>query len=227
MQEIIQKYNDQALEDEKKRIEDQYEVIQKEIERIRKMSDTSYLRSPQQQVFQTVYKGNGVMPFGIQKNWVNVYQSKEDVENQYKAQIEYNNKVYELTKQRIEQENALLQKQLEIEGLDADKRLEIQRTLAENEIALSDAKIENEQANLDAYLEVQEKKKQALEGVLDVASTTLGAMSSIFKTEAQIHQTESQDLNKSQKEREEAAKKMEEAMIAYKAFAITQAIVDT
>ena len=227
IQEIIDKYNQQALDKEKERIENQYELIQKEIERIRKMNDTSNLRDPRQQVFQTVYKGNGVMPFGIQKNWINVYQSKEDVENQYKAQIEYNNKVYELTKQRIEQENALLQKQLEIEGLDADKRLEIQRTLAENEIALSDAKIENEQANLEAYLEVQEKKKQALEGVLEVTSTTLAAMASIFKTEAQIHQTESQDLNKSQKEREEAAKKMEEAMIAYKAFAITQAIVDT
>ena len=227
IQEIIDKYNQQALDKEKERIENQYELIQKEIERIRKMNDTSNLRDPRQQVFQTVYKGNGVMPFGIQKNWINVYQSKEDVENQYKAQIEYNNKVYELTKQRIEQENALLQKQLEIEGLDADKRLEIQRTLAENEMALSDAKMENEQANLEAYLEVQEKKKQALEGVLEVTSTTLAAMASIFKTEAQIHQTESQDLTKSQEEREKAAKKMEEAMIAYKAFAITQAIVDT
>lgn len=94
-------------------------------------------------------------------------------------------------------------------------------------MALSDAKLDNEQANLDAYLAVQEKKKAALDGVLDVASTSLNAMSNIFRTEAQIHQTESQDLTKSQEEREKAAKKMESAMAAYKAFAITQAIVDT
>ena len=94
-------------------------------------------------------------------------------------------------------------------------------------MALSDAKTENEQANLQAYLDVQEKKKEALEGILEVTSTTLGSMASIFKTEAQIHQTESQDLTKSQEEREKAAKKMEQAMIAYKHFAITQAIVDT
>ena len=94
-------------------------------------------------------------------------------------------------------------------------------------MALSDAKLDNEQANLDAYLAVQEKKKAALDGILEVASTSLNAMSNIFRTEAQIHQTESQDLTKSQEEREKAAKKMESAMAAYKAFAITQAIVDT
>lgn len=226
-QEIIKKYNDQALEDEKKRIEEQYQVIQTEIERIRRMTDTSNLRQPREQTFQTVYKGNGLMPFGLQRDWVNVYQSKEDVENQYKAQIEYNNKVYELTKQRIEQENELLRKQLEIVGLDADKRFEIERTLAENEMALSDAKLDNEQANLQAYLDVQEKRKAALDGVLEVASTSMNAMANIFRTEAQIHQMESQDLTKSQDEREKAAKKMESAMQAYKAFAITQAIVDT
>lgn len=132
-----------------------------------------------------------------------------------------------LTKQRIEQENKKLNEQLNIVGLDADKRLEIERTLAENEMALSDAKIANEEANTQAFLDAQEKRREALISVLDVASTSLNAMSSIFRTEAQIHQTESQDLTKSQKEREDAAKKMESAMQAYKAFAITQAIVDT
>lgn len=132
-----------------------------------------------------------------------------------------------LTKQRIEQENKKLNEQLNIVGLDADKRLEIERTLAENEMALSDAKIANEEANTQAFLDAQEKRREALISVLDVASTSLNAMSSIFRTEAQIHQTESQDLTKSQKEREDAAKKMESAMAAYKAFAITQAIVDT
>ena len=94
-------------------------------------------------------------------------------------------------------------------------------------MARSDARMEREQANLQAFLDVQEKKKAALDGVLDVASTSLNAMSNIFKTEAQIHHTDSQDLTTSQEEREKAAIKMESAMAAYKAFAITQAIVDT
>lgn len=65
---IMAKYADKELEEQKQRIEEQYELLQTAIERIRKMNDTANLRDPRQQVFQTVYKGNGVMPFGIQKN---------------------------------------------------------------------------------------------------------------------------------------------------------------
>lgn len=118
-----------------------------------------------------------------------------------------------MTKQRIEQENALLNQQLEIEGLSADQRLEIQRTLSENMIALSDAQLQNEQANLQAYLDAQEKRRQALNGVLDVTSTLSGAMASMFRMQAE--------------EAEEGSKKQKAATIAYKTFAITQAIADT
>lgn len=68
IQEIIDKYNKQALEDQKKKIDEQYQLIQTEIERIRRMNDTSNLRQPREQTYQTVYKGNGVLPFGIQRN---------------------------------------------------------------------------------------------------------------------------------------------------------------
>lgn len=65
---IMEKYAQKDLDDQKKRLDEQYQLIQTEIERIRKMNDTSNLRQPREQTFQTVYKGNGVMPFGIQKN---------------------------------------------------------------------------------------------------------------------------------------------------------------
>lgn len=118
-----------------------------------------------------------------------------------------------MTKQRIEQENELLNQQLEIENLSADQRLQIQRTLTENEMALSDARLQNEQANLQAYLDAQEKRRQALNGVLDVTSTLTGALASMARMEAE--------------NAEEGSKKQKIATGAYKAFAITQAVVDT
>lgn len=121
--------------------------------------------------------------------------------------------MYELTKSRIDQENELLKQQLQIEGLSADQRLEIERTLTENQIALSDARQQNEEANLQAYLDAQEKRRQALNGVLDVTSTVTGALASMARLEAQ--------------NAEEGSKRQKNATKAYKALAITQAIVDT
>lgn len=102
---------------------------------------------------------------------------------------------------------------MQIEGLSADQRLEIERTLTENQIALSDARQQNEEANLQAYLEAQEKRRQALNGILDVTSTMTGALANIARLEAQTA--------------EEGSKKQKNATKAYKALAITQAIVDT
>jgi hypothetical protein len=60
---------------------------------------------------------------------------------------------------------------------------------------------------------MQEKRQQALNGTLSVASNLFGAM-------AQMAKTESQNQNKTEKEREDSLK-------AYKAFAVTQAIINT
>ena len=122
----------------------------------------------------------------------------------------------------------MLQEKLDSTDInDVDKRREIvdemievdnslftnRQTIAENEIALDNAVLENQQANLDAYLDMQDKKKAALDGVLEVASTAAGALANIFRQEAN-------NDKKSQEQREKALK-------AYKAFAITQAIADT
>lgn len=195
--EIIKKYNDERLAKMQEEAEKQYEVIQKQIERIRMMNDTSNLREPQEQSYTTEYKQGFGKTFMAGSRFF--YQSGEDVQKEYDAQIEYNNKLLELTKSRIEQENELLNKQLEIEGITADKRLEIERTLRENEMALSDAAIKNEADNIAAYKSLQEKKNQAVQSTLSVASDVFGAMATLAGEETK----------------------------AGKAFAVTQAIIDT
>lgn len=194
---IIKKYEDERLQRQKEQVEEQLQVLQQQIDRIRMMNDTSNLGEPQEQSYTTEYKQGFGHTFMAGSRFF--YQSGEDVQNQYDAQIEYNNKILELTKSRIEQENALLNQQLEIEGITADRRLEIERTLRENEMALSDAAIKNEADNIAAYRSLQEKKNIALQNSLSVASDIFGSMAEIAGEETK----------------------------AGKAFAVTQAVIDT
>lgn len=199
--------------------ENQYQEIQEQINRIRQMNDTSNLREPQAQSFTTEYKQGFGKVFGAGSRFF--YQSGKDVKGEYDAQIEYNNQLLELTKSRIEQENALLNQQLEAERISMEKqleleflteeqkaeikekyssrKLEIERTLRENEMALSDAAIKNEADNIAAYRSLQEKKNSALQNSLSVASEVFGAMATIAGEETE----------------------------AGKAFAVTRAVIDT
>lgn len=194
---IIKKYEDERLQRQKEQVEEQLQVLQQQIDRIRMMNDTSNLREPQEQSFMTNYHQGFGKLFMAGSSFS--YQSGEDVENQVLAQITYNNKILELTKSRIEQENALLNQQLEIEGITAERKLEIERTLRENEMALSDAAIKNEADNIAAYRSLQEKKNIALQNSLSVASDIFGSMAQIAGEETK----------------------------AGKAFAVTQAVIDT
>lgn len=239
--EIIDKYNDEVFEKQKAELDREYELLEKQLERNRRLYDTTNLKEPRQVSYQTTYNQNP-LPLGLGRNWMSVYQTKDQVEQQYKDQVKYNDEFLELTKTRINNENQLLQDEIDTitekakvlkEQLDStdlndlEKRREIvdqlrdiddtlftnKQTIAENEIALDNAVLENQQANLDAYLDMQDKKKQALDGVLDVASTAAGALANIFRIEMN-----NDKLSEQQRER---------AMKAYKAFAITQAIADT
>ena len=111
--------------------------------------------------------------------------------------------------ERITKENELLNQQLQNEQLTADERFNIERTLVENKIALDDALNENYEANNEAFISMQQKRQQALNATLSVSSNLFGAMATMAKTE-------SQNLEK-----------REEALKAYKAFAVTQAIINT
>lgn len=195
--EIIKKYEDERIQRQKEQVEEELARLQQQIDRIRMMNDTSNLSEPQEQSYTTEYKQGFGHLFAAGSRFF--YQSGEDVQNQYDAQIEYNNNLLELTKSRIEQENELLNKQLEIEGITAERKLEIERTLRENEMALSDAAIKNEADNIAAYRSLQEKKNIALQNSLSVASDIFGSMAQIAGEETK----------------------------AGKAFAVTQAVIDT
>lgn len=214
-EELFDKYNKAEIEKNKDAAKSRYDQFKEELARIRQLSDTSNLRQPQEQAYNTRYgqKFSRVFGAGFDRNEVFTYQSKEDIQKQYAETIKYNNDLYALTKQRIDAENKLLLDQLSNSKLTADQRLEIERTLRENEIALSDAVIKNELDNAKAYDDVQAKKRQALQSTLSVASSVAGSLASIAQTESQ-----------NDKLSEEQRKK---AFTTYKIAATTQAIMDT
>lgn len=194
-QEELKKIRDKARQDEEaKRKADAdkaWNDLQSELKRIRDLSSTSNLREPREQTFQTTYTQGISKAFGLAGDYEGTgykftYQSREDLENQYNAQIEYNNNLLALTQSRIEQENSLLNQQLMNEQLTAEQKQEIQRTLTENNIALSDAQLANEQANTQAYQNLQKARQQALQGTLSVASSIAGSMASIWGEESKV-----------------------------------------
>lgn len=194
-QEELKKIRDKARDDEEaKRKADAdkaWNDLQSELKRIRDLSSTSNLREPREQTFQTTYTQGISKAFGLAGDYEGTgykftYQSREDLENQYNAQIEYNNNLLSLTQSRIEQENSLLNQQLMNEQLTAEQKEEIQRTLTENNIALSDAQLANEQANTQAYQNLQKARQQALQSTLSVASSIAGSMASIWGEESKV-----------------------------------------
>jgi hypothetical protein len=76
------------------------------------MSDTSNLRGPRQQNYETQYNQSGfTAALGLGKDWVNTYQSGTDIKAQYEEQVKYNNDLYNLTQERINGENKMLEEQ--------------------------------------------------------------------------------------------------------------------
>lgn len=53
---LRRKYNDDVLKSEEDRINNEINILQTQIERIRKMNDTSNLKEPREQRYQTVYR---------------------------------------------------------------------------------------------------------------------------------------------------------------------------
>ena len=194
-QEELKKIRDKARADEeakrKAAADKAWNDLQSELKRIRDLSSTSNLSEPREQTFQTTYTQGASKAFGLAGDYEGTgyrftYQSREDLENQYNAQLEYNNNLLSLTQGRIEQENALLSQQLMNEQLTAERRAEIQRTLAENNMALSDAQLANEQANTQAYQNLQNARQRALQGTLSVASNIAGSMANIWGEESKV-----------------------------------------
>lgn len=194
-QEELKKIRDKAREDEenarKSAADKAWNDLQSELKRIRDLSSTSNLREPVEQTSQTTYTQGASKAFGLAGDYNGTgykftYQSRDNLKEQYKAQIEYNDELLGRTRERILQENELLEEQLSNEQLSADRRLEIERILDENKRALSDAEIKNEQANTQAYQHLQKARQQALQGTLSVASSVAGSMASIWGEESKV-----------------------------------------
>lgn len=152
------------------------------------------------------------------------YQSTSDVNTEYQNTVNYNNEYLSLITDRINRENDLLNQQqlvlneqynakLITEQEYATQSESISLQLAANEAAIEAERLRTAEANTDAYIALQEKKNQAIQSTISVASSLTGALANVYKQE-------SQDSSKSQKEQEKAFK-------TYKALAITQAIIDT
>lgn len=194
-QEELKKIRDKARADEEaKRKADAdkaWNDLQSELKRIRDLSSTSNLREPVEQTSQTTYTQGASKAFGLAGDYNGTgykftYQTRDNLKEQYKAQTDYNNELLRRTRERILQENELLNEQLSNEQLSADRRLEIERILDENKRALSDAEIKNEQANTQAYQHLQKARQQALQGTLSVASSVAGSMASIWGEESKV-----------------------------------------
>lgn len=194
-QEELKKIRDKARADEEaKRKADAdkaWNDFQAELKRIRDLSSTSNLKEPVEQRSQTTYTQGASKAFGLAGDYNGTgykftYQSRDNLKEQYKAQTDYNNELLKRTRERILQENELLNEQLSNEQLSADRRLEIERILDENKRALSDAEIKNEQANTQAYQHLQKARQQALQGTLSVASSVAGSMASIWGEESKV-----------------------------------------
>lgn len=152
------------------------------------------------------------------------YQSTKDVNKQYEDTLAYNEQLYNLTRDRILRENELMSQQQIILKEQYDNKLITEQEYADqsqaiklqqeaNDIALSQAQSQREEADLQAFIERQNKKQQAIQATMSVASSLSGALANVFKQEAS-------DDSKSQKQREKSFK-------VYKALATTQAIIDT
>lgn len=152
------------------------------------------------------------------------YQSTADVNKQYEDTLAYNEQLYNLTRDRILRENELMSQQQVILKEQYDNKLITEQEYADqsqaiklqqeaNDIALSQAQSQREEADLQAFIERQNKKQQAIQATMSVASSLSGALANVFKQEAS-------DDSKSEKQREKSFK-------VYKALATTQAIIDT
>lgn len=152
------------------------------------------------------------------------YQSTSDVNTEYQNTIAYNKQYLSLLTDRINRENDLLDQQqivlkeqynakliTEQEYATQSEAITLQKNA--NEAAIEAERLRTAEANTDAYIALQEKKNQAIQSTINVASSLTGALANVYKQE-------SQDSTKSQKEQEKAFK-------TYKALAITQAIIDT
>lgn len=227
LKEIEDKYRTNESDKLGKEFEDKIKRYQDAIERVRKMKVTSNLKEPKEQTYQTTYKPvlqKVFAPTGGLSNeeadkylteeqpkvkakkgsYIATYQSAEDIKKEYEAQIEYNNKLLDLTKSRVKEENSLLKDQrdevdksekerLKVLGVTAEQlkaiekkdikdltpieqqALEIAEEAAKRRLEIDTTLAENQIALSDAVQENEEKNLEAYKAVQDKKREALQA----------------------------------------------------
>lgn len=245
--EIIDKYNDEAFNKEKDALDREYSELERQLDRRLKLNQAQREKLQNPADFEVQYQTRYRKPkittvLGLGSGWTSTFQTKEQMEQQYQDQVKYNNEIYRLTKESLEGENEILDKELEkltkkkellqeklntTDLFDVEKRRELASEIesidaeitdstnkqAANRQAIRNAELENERANYEAWDELQEKKRQKILAYVDAVYNASGALSNFFKLESQNEKI-------SQKNRKKA-------LDAYKIFATTQTIIDT
>ena len=215
--EIIDKYKPKnELEEQLKEIREAYELETKMITK----------KSP-----KTTYK-----QFGQKFQ----YQSGKDISDEYDSAINYNQRIYEATVERINKENEAYQnrinqinEELKAENLSEEEKKKLlkerdnlEKSIDNNDIERENAKERRDQANTEAWIARQKKRQQAAQQTVAVVSSVNASMGSIFDSIAQINQMNIDSGKLSEEQVKKAEKRRDKASKTAKGFKAAQAVID-
>ena len=215
--EIIDKYKPKnELEEQLKEIREAYELETKMI--TKKSPKTTYKQFGQ--TFQ--------------------YQSGKDIKDEYNSAIDYNQRIYEATVDRINKENEAYQnrinqinEELKAENLSEEEKKKLlkekdklEKSIDNNDIERENAKERRDQANTEAWIARQKKRQQAAQQTVAVVSSVNASMGSIFDSIAQINQMNIDSGKLSEEQVKKAEKRRDKASKTAKGFKAAQAVID-
>lgn len=215
--EIIDKYKPKnELEEQLKEIREAYELETKMITK----------KSP-----KTTYK-----QFGQKFQ----YQSGKNINDEYDSAIDYNQRIYEATVERINKENEAYQnrinqinEELKAENLSEEEKKKLlkerdnlEKSIDNNDIERENAKERRDQANTEAWIARQKKRQQAAQQTVAVVSSVNASMGSIFDSIAQINQMNIDSGKLSEEQVKKAEKRRDKASKTAKGFKAAQAVID-
>lgn len=169
--EIIQRYEDERLQKLKDDAEEQYKVIQDQIDAIRAYAE-----------YEATVRGKNA---GSTDNWtyynggLHKYKTNQNIKDDYQNTLANNAFELQSLKERIDSENALLEKQLEIEGLAAERKMAIRQQIADNDRELGEAEVEFAKKNQEAKMEMLQEYASMVTASFETASNLIGGFADL------------------------------------------------
>ena len=168
------------------------------------------------------------------------YQSGKDIKDEYNSAIDYNQRIYEATVDRINKENEAYQnrinqinEELKAENLSEEEKKKLlkekdklEKSIDNNDIERENAKERRDQANTEAWIARQKKRQQAAQQTVAVVSSVNASMGSIFDSIAQINQMNIDSGKLSEEQVKKAEKRRDKASKTAKGFKAAQAVID-